>query len=146
MGPDVMHVVSGALVRRDGRILFGLRREDRLRPLVWEMPGGKVEAGETPQQALFREWQEELHVDVDVGEFVTVATFHVERAIVISLYEVSVSIPNWEPPRDGDHVEYKWADPLFAVTRMPCSPGVFYHFDALRGWMQRRGTWMGRAG
>lgn len=143
MSPDVMHVVSGALVV-DGRVLFGLRRADRLRPSLWEMPGGKVEADETPQQALAREWQEELRATVEVGEFITVATLYVERHIVINLYEVSIVQAAWIPPHDGDHAEYRYVDPLHAVMRMPCSPGVYVHFDALRSWMRRRNLWVGR--
>ena len=54
-------VVCG-LIEQDGRILIGQRRPEDKHPLKWEFPGGKVEAGETPAQALARELEEELAI------------------------------------------------------------------------------------
>ena len=54
--------VVAAIFQRDGRILICRRRADQSHPLQWEFPGGKVEAGETPAQALTRELSEELGV------------------------------------------------------------------------------------
>jgi 8-oxo-dGTP diphosphatase len=64
---DFMLVVA-ALIRRGGKILIAQRREDCPRePLKWEFPGGKVEAGEEPEEALAREIMEELGVRISVG-------------------------------------------------------------------------------
>jgi len=52
--------VVAAILERAGRILICRRRPDQLHPLKWEFPGGKVEAGEAPAQALERELEEEL--------------------------------------------------------------------------------------
>src|SRR3954463_11224699 len=49
------------------RYLVQQRLPGKSRPLLWEFPGGKVEAGETDEQALARECQEELAVDLRVG-------------------------------------------------------------------------------
>lgn len=54
--------VVAAILEREGRILVGQRRPDQSHPLKWEFPGGKVEPGETPPQALARELQEELAI------------------------------------------------------------------------------------
>jgi len=59
-------VVAG-LVLADGRFLLTQRRADQPLPLQWEFPGGKVEFGESPIQALVRELREEIGVDVEVG-------------------------------------------------------------------------------
>jgi len=54
--------VVAAIIERQGRILVGQRRPDQSHPLKWEFPGGKVEPGETPGQALTRELDEELAI------------------------------------------------------------------------------------
>lgn len=54
--------VVAAILERDGRILIGQRMPEQSHPLKWEFPGGKVEPGETPEQALVRELDEELGI------------------------------------------------------------------------------------
>jgi 8-oxo-dGTP diphosphatase len=61
-----MRVVA-ALIRRDGQVLLTQRRPGRHLGLSWEFPGGKVEVGETDEDALRRELREELDVEVAVG-------------------------------------------------------------------------------
>jgi 8-oxo-dGTP diphosphatase len=55
-------VVAAVIEREDRRLLIGQRRKTGTSPLKWEFPGGKVEAGETPEAALARELLEELAV------------------------------------------------------------------------------------
>ena len=59
-------VVAGLLVKGD-RVLATRRRRDQAMGGKWEFPGGKIEAGESPGQALVRELREELAVEVEVG-------------------------------------------------------------------------------
>lgn len=56
-------VAAVALVDADGRVLLAQRPEGKSMAGLWEFPGGKVEAGETPEAALIRELQEELGID-----------------------------------------------------------------------------------
>ena len=56
-------VSAVALVDKDSRVLMAQRPEGKSMAGLWEFPGGKVENGETPEQALIRELQEELAVD-----------------------------------------------------------------------------------
>jgi 8-oxo-dGTP diphosphatase len=55
--------VVAAMVERDGRVLICRRRADQSHPLEWEFPGGKVEPGETPAEALARELTEEIGLE-----------------------------------------------------------------------------------
>jgi 8-oxo-dGTP diphosphatase len=59
----IILVAAVALFDKDGRVLIAQRPEGKSMAGLWEFPGGKVESGETPEQALIRELQEELAVD-----------------------------------------------------------------------------------
>ncbi len=61
---NVVLVVACAFVDADGRVLLAQRPQGKPMAGLWEFPGGKVEAGETPEQTLVRETEEELGVVV----------------------------------------------------------------------------------
>ncbi|HEU0141922.1 MAG TPA: NUDIX domain-containing protein [Bryobacteraceae bacterium] len=61
-------VVVAALIWREGSLLIAQRKKDASHPLKWEFPGGKVERGETPREALERELEEELCIQANVGK------------------------------------------------------------------------------
>ena len=58
-------VVAVALVDADGRVLLARRPPGKAMEGLWEFPGGKLAAGETPEQALIRELREELGIDTE---------------------------------------------------------------------------------
>ena len=66
----MMRVSAGIVRYPDGRILICRRGEGRKNAHLWEFPGGKIEPGETPQQALKREIEEELDTEIAVGNLV----------------------------------------------------------------------------
>jgi 8-oxo-dGTP diphosphatase len=63
-----MKRVVAALIVKDGKVLVCQRTRHQTMPLKWEFPGGKIEEGEQPRDALRRELDEELGIDAKIGE------------------------------------------------------------------------------
>lgn len=61
-------LVAAALILRDGKLLVCQRTKYQSLPLKWEFPGGEIEAGEQPREALRRELDEELGIAASVGD------------------------------------------------------------------------------
>ncbi|HMK30787.1 MAG TPA: NUDIX domain-containing protein, partial [Terriglobales bacterium] len=66
-----MKYVVAALILRDGKFLICQRTKHQSMPLKWEFPGGKIESGEQPRDALRRELQEELGISAQIGDEVS---------------------------------------------------------------------------
>ncbi len=124
-------IVNGLLVDR-GRILLARRSADRSRyPSTWSFPGGHVEEGETPEQALLRELEEEIAVRA-------VAWSHLDRfALVVdgaAFHFFRVDEWNGNPTKLGaEHSELRWVELAKAKT-MPALTFPIYRdlFDALK--------------
>lgn len=69
-GP-ALRLVAAALIVRGGEVLIGQRRLDQPMASQWEFPGGKIEPGESPEEALARELEEELGIHAVIGPKVT---------------------------------------------------------------------------
>jgi 8-oxo-dGTP diphosphatase len=63
-----MKQVVAALIFKDGKVLVCQRTRHQTMPLKWEFPGGKIETGEQPRDALRRELDEELGIEAHIGE------------------------------------------------------------------------------
>lgn len=72
--PATIPVVAAALIAADGRVLMQQRKHGGALGGLWEFPGGKVEAGETPAAALTRELAEELDITVAMADLTYVAS------------------------------------------------------------------------
>ncbi len=80
----MIRVVAGILVRGD-EILICQRTRHQSKPLKWEFPGGKIEFGEQPRDALRRELDEELGIQADVGDEVERITHTYEDGGTVEL-------------------------------------------------------------
>ena len=84
--------VVAALIRDGERFLICKRPAHKARALMWEFPGGKVEAGESPRDALIRECMEELDITLDVGGmYMQVTHEYPDIQIRLSLYEAVIA-------------------------------------------------------
>ncbi|WP_146648654.1 (deoxy)nucleoside triphosphate pyrophosphohydrolase [Labilithrix luteola] len=99
--------VVAAVLERDGRYLITQRRASAVLPLMWEFPGGRVEAGETDQQALKRELTHRLGVEIDVGKLISFVSHPYEHYVVdLFLYECTLVTELLETRAVN---AYKWA-------------------------------------
>lgn len=128
MESPVIRVV-GAIVERDGAVFVARRNADRSAGGLWEFPGGKVEPGESPEEALRRELQEELDVEVTVGPFVDRSLSDVGTArIELSCYAAQFECD--DPTSSSDHDAMQWV-PLTELSSLQWAPGDVPLLEAL---------------
>ena len=102
-------VVAGVLTR-GGEALACRRRGDQDHAGKWEFPGGKVEPGETPEQALARELREELRIEARIGEEIERYEFAYPGKKPILL--IFLRVQEWTGELDGSFfAETRWRDP-----------------------------------
>ena len=118
---SIILVVAVALVDVDGRVLIAQRPETRSMAGLWEFPGGKVEIGELPEEALIRELDEELGIDVSgncLAPFTFASHGYQDFHLLMPLYICRV----WEgtvTPKEGQKL--KWVRPL-ELKKYPMPP------------------------
>ena len=99
-----VHVVAAVI--RDGSRIFAAQRGKGAQKDGWEFPGGKIEAGETPQQALVREIREELDTGITVGDRLTTIEYDYP-AFHLSMQCFWAAICDGEPVLK-EHEAAKW--------------------------------------
>lgn len=98
--------VVAALIWEGDRFMICQRPAHKSRGLLWEFVGGKVEPGETKEQALIRECREELGIQVQVGKlYMELVHEYTDLTVHLSLFEASVSSGT---PRLLEHVDLRW--------------------------------------
>jgi 8-oxo-dGTP diphosphatase len=115
-------VVAGVLTRR-GAIFAARRAASRALGGYWELPGGKVEAGEADEEALVRELAEELGIEVSVGPRLAESVWDGgSRPIHLIAYFVTRESGDVEVRPSGvDHDAFRWLrrEELFGVEWAP---------------------------
>jgi 8-oxo-dGTP diphosphatase len=104
-------VVAAALVDPDGRVLIAQRPEGKSMAGLWEFPGGKIEAGEPPEDALIRELAEELDIAVKeacLAPFTFASHSYGDFHLLMPLFVCR----RWEgEPKPRHHTALKWVRP-----------------------------------
>ena len=104
-----MTEVVAALVWDNDKFMICQRPANKARPLLWEFVGGKVEPGETKEQALIRECQEELAITLSVGDvFMDVVHEYPDITIRLTLFNATISEGI---PQKLEHNDIKWITP-----------------------------------
>ena len=113
--------VTAAILRREEKYLICQRAHDDALPLLWEFPGGKLEAGESPEDALKRELAEELGIGVRQLVFwKSLDHEYTERGFSVRLYFFHVTEFAGEPcGAEGQNL--RWVEPqeAFALGFLP---------------------------
>ncbi|VUX46142.1 NTP pyrophosphohydrolase [Candidatus Defluviicoccus seviourii] len=120
-GPLLL-VVAVALVDADGRVLLGQRPAGKAMAGLWEFPGGKLNADETPEAAVVRELKEELAVDISescLAPLTFASHAYADFHLLMPLYVCRV----WRgTPQPLAHQQLKWVLPLaMAALPMPAA-------------------------
>lgn len=105
-----MTTVAAALIVRNGKIFIAQRPAGKSLAHHWEFPGGKQEAGETLPQTLYRELNEELNINAEIGSFFMKSSYQYDFGIIdISCYFASVSADT--EITSNEHEAIAWAAP-----------------------------------
>lgn len=119
--------VVAALLVKEGRVLVARRPEGRHMAGYWEFPGGKIERGESPQEALAREMREELDIGVRVGRVYQAITYsYPEKNVLLLFYAVSLEEGE---PRPVEEAEVRWVrlDELDDMLFAPADQQLIQH-------------------
>ena len=104
-----MTEVVAALIWNKDRFMICQRPAHKARGLLWEFVGGKVEPGETTEQALIRECQEELAVTLSVGDvFMDVVHEYPDLTVHLTLFNATIAEGE---PQKLEHNDIQWITP-----------------------------------
>jgi 8-oxo-dGTP diphosphatase len=101
-----MRVVA-AVIEHEGLLLACRRAEHKSLSGFWEFPGGKVEPGEGDQEALVREVQEELGIQIEVGNFICRSTSN-SSGTEIEMFTYFCRLNSAPPTSSSDHDQLTW--------------------------------------
>jgi 8-oxo-dGTP diphosphatase len=103
-------IVIVAVIEQGGSILIARRKQGKQHPGRWEFPGGTLEDGETPEQCLKRELEEELAISTEVGSLYCIGEhkYSPDFSIRLLAYRTTVKSDAFSL---NDHEEIRWVKP-----------------------------------
>ena len=117
-----MTEVVAALIWQGNKFMICQRPAHKARGLLWEFVGGKVEPGETKDQALIRECQEELAVTLSVGDvFMDVIHEYPDLTVHLSLFNATIAEGE---PQKLEHNDIRWITPSEIANYAFCPADV----------------------
>ena len=104
-------LVTAAIIFDEEKVLITRRPDGKRHPGLWEFPGGKIEPGESPEEALYREIREELAAEVCVAEIFEVVFYRYDWGPVLilayrcqlltnTIHDIGVTEHRWVHPKD----------------------------------------------
>jgi 8-oxo-dGTP diphosphatase len=132
--PQVLTSIKALIFNSEGKFLVlkeRLRKKD-----IWDLPGGKIEYGETPKEALIREVKEELWIDVNVGKSAGIFWFTSDHHQYQVMCHTFICTPpkNFKldfthNPADEEFIDHKWVTP--AEVAAEDFPGLTESFQKM---------------
>jgi len=102
-------VVTAAIINEGNKYLIAQRKKGTHQEMLWEFPGGKVEPGESPENCLAREIDEELHLKIEVSRIYQVVSYnYVDRHVILLCYLCGVIDGE---PETVDCADFRWVTP-----------------------------------
>ncbi len=129
-------LVTAAVIIADEKVLITRRPDNKRHPGMWEFPGGKVDPGENPEEALSREIREELAAEIVVDGIFEVVYYRYDwgpvlilaytcRLVTRTLHNIGVAEHRWVHPRDLADLPILPADqPILNRLATLCTPPV----------------------
>jgi 8-oxo-dGTP diphosphatase len=116
-------VVTAAIITDGKKVLIAQRKSTGRLPNKWEFPGGKVEAGETPESCLKREIMEEFGIEVSIGQFLGESTYKYDFGLIRLLAFRTFWIEGELNPKAHEAIEWVTPDKIsnydFAPADIP---------------------------
>ena len=103
-------IVIAAVIEKDGHVLIARRKHGKQHPGKWEFPGGTLEEGETHEQCLKRELQEELAATAEVGDLICASEYRYTPDYTIRLLAYRATVIS-DAFNLNDHEEVRWVRP-----------------------------------